>query len=334
MSGRIEKDNLIENKISKVINNQHSIIKGYSKGFGGKTANTKESYIKRAINFCNFLQKEYNIDFNNQTEIKTLNYMHIIAYMDFIKNHMPDGTKVDKGINGCAVDFYAVKHFCKYLKSCRFIDYNPCDEVEIPKDKKIHDIVSLTQDEIYTIKNNILKGVGSHRAKATQEKWKNRDLCIVFLGITTGLRVSAITNIDIKDIDFNSKTLKTIEKGNYERIIYLSDKMIELINKWIKDREKIFGNINCDALFISAKKQRISTNTIRDMLTKYTYNINKNITPHKLRSTAATNLYDKTGDIYLVADVLGHHNIQNTKRYASVSTQKRELAASMLSNLM
>lgn len=334
MSGRIEKDNMIENKIDRIVNGKYNVIKGYSKSFGNKTANTKESYIKRAINFCDFLEKEHGLDLNNQNDIKSLNYMHVTSYMDYIKDHTPNGNKVEKGVVGCAVDFYAVKHFCKYLKLCRYIDYNPCDEIEIPKDKKIHEIVSLTEDEIQTIKNNIMNGVGNHNARIRQQKYRNRDLCIVFLGITTGLRVSAISNIDIKDIDFANKTLKTIEKGNYERTIYLSDKMIEIINAWIKDRNEILGDINCDALFISAKKQRIGLNTIRDMLSKYTYNINKNITPHKLRSTAATNLYDKTGDIYLVADVLGHHNIQNTKRYASVSSGKRVYAADMLSKLI
>ena len=70
------------------------------------------------------------------------------------------------------------------------------------------------------------------------------------------------------------------------------------------------------------------------MLSKYTYNIDKKITPHKLRSTAATNLYEQTGDIYLVADVLGHANIQNTRRYAKVSNGKRIDAANKLSNLI
>jgi integrase/recombinase XerC len=128
----------------------------------------------------------------------------------------------------------------------------------------------------------------------------------------------------------------TIEKGEEERTVFLSDKMMELLKTWLYDREQILRkcNVDCDALFISSEKQRIGITTIRDMLKKYTYNIDKHITPHKLRSTAATNLYEKTGDIYLVADVLGHHNIQNTRRYAKVSNNKRMIAAKELSNLI
>lgn len=334
MAGRQIKDEQIEYKLQSLVENQPLVIKGYLKSFGNKTFATKNVYISHVINFCNYLKTNYDIDVNVIDNIKNINYSHITSYMDYIKHYSPDGTYRNKEAGTCAAIFYAIKHFCKYLKLCRYIDYNPCDEVEVPRDKKVHDIVSLTAKEIKLIKQNIYRGVGSSVARSKQEKWKNRDLCIVLLGISTGLRVSAITNIDIGDINFQEKTIKTIEKGNYERYIFLSDKMIDIINIWLTDREKIIKNNDCEALFISAKQQRIGVNTIRDMLKKYTYNIDKKITPHKLRSTAATNLYDATGDIYLVADVLGHHNIQNTKRYAKVSNEKREYAAQTLSKLL
>ena len=336
MSGRLEKDIVIENKIKLMVNKQPQIIKLYSQSFNRKTSNTKKVYMCHVINFCSYLKREFNLDMYNVDDIKSLNYSHVVSYIDYIKCHTPDGTYINKEDCSCATEFYAIKHFCKYLKLCKYIDYNPCDDVEVPKDKKNHKIVSLTTDEIQIVKNNILNGVGSQRAKATQVKWKNRDLCIVFLGITTGLRVSAIANIDIGDIDFKEKTITTIEKGGNERVVFLSDKMIELLNNWIIDRKRMLENHNvkCDALFISSGKKRIGTTTIRDMLKKYTYNINKKITPHKLRSTAATNLYEKTGDIYLVADVLGHSNIQNTRRYARVSDAKRTYAANKLADLI
>ena len=290
--------------------------------------------MNHVINFCNYLKTNFNIDMSNIDNIKNINYSHITTYMDYIKCYSPDGSYKKKEAISCATTFYAIKHFCKYLKLCRYIDYNPCDEIEVPKDKKVHEIVSLTSSEIKRIKNNINRGVGTSKAKATQEKWKNRDLCIILLGITTVLRVSAITNIDLHDIDYQKKTIKTIEKGSYEREVFLSDKMIECINDWLQDRQRILKDNNCDALFVSAERKRISTSAIRHILNKYTYNIDKNITPHKLRSTAATNLYDATGDIYLVADVLGHQNIQNTKRYAKVSNSRKEFAAQTLSKLI
>lgn len=334
MSGRIEKEKEIEQKIKQILFNQPDIIKDYSKSFGNKTFNTKKAYICHVINFCSYLKREYQIDVNDIQQLQKINYSHINAYMDYTKHYDPNGNYINKEAGTCAFEFYAIKHFCKFLMLSKYIQNNPCLDVEIPKDKKKHDIISLEPEEIKIIKNNILKGVGSHKAKAYQEKWKTRDLCIVMLGITTGLRVSAITNIDLDDINFKEKTLNTIEKGNFERTIYLSDKLIEIIQLWIKDRNKILNGINCNALFISSRKQRIAVTTIRSLMDKYAYNIHKKITPHKLRSTCATNLYDKTGDIYLVADVLGHNNIQNTKRYAKVSNNKRKMAAQELSKLI
>lgn len=334
MSGRIQRDKELEEKINLLVNTQPLIIKEYSKSFGNKTSNTKRAYIKHAISFVNYLKNEYDLDISNTSNIRTLNYSHISSYIDYIKSHTPDGKYINKEAGTCAAEFYAIKHFCKYLFLCRYIDYNPCSDIEVPKDKKQHEIISLTPEEIQIIKDNISKGVGSNRAKAYQNTWKTRDLCIVMLGVSTGLRVSAISNIDLKDINFKEKTLRTIEKGNFERTIYLSEKLIEIINDWLSDRQKILGNLSCDALFISSRKTRIGLTTIRTLLEKYTYNIPKHITPHKLRSTTATNLYDKTGDIYLVADVLGHHNIQNTRRYAKVSNEKRIFAANQLSSLL
>lgn len=334
MSGRLERDQKIEEKINTIISKQPILIKEYANSFGNKTSSTKKSYIKHAISFINYLNKEYDLDITNINSLKTLNYSHVSSYMNYIKSHTPDGTYINKEAGSCAAEFYAIKHFCKYLFLCRYIEYNPCADIEVPKDKKQHEIISLTPEEIQIIKNNIYKGVGTDRAKAHQSTWKSRDVCIVMTGILTGLRVSAISNIDLKDINFKEKTLHTIEKGNFERTIYLSDKLIEIINEWIRDRQVILKDSDCDALFISTHRSRISPKAIRSLIKKYTYNIQKHITPHKLRSTTATNLYDKTGDIYLVADVLGHHNIQNTRRYAKVSNEKRVFAANELSSLL
>lgn len=336
MSGRYEKDLIIEKRIQELIKNKPNIIKGYAQSFGNKTSNTKRVYVSHVINFCDYLKREFNIDMDNINDIKLLNYSHIVSYLNHIKNYSPDGTYIKKEDCSCATEIYAIKYFCKYLKLCKYINYNPCDEIEVPRDKKNREIISLTAEDIQKIKYNIQNGVGSNRAKSTQVKWKNRDLCIILLGITTGLRVSAISNIDINDIDFENQTILTIEKGRDQKYIYLSNKMMEILNDWLIDREIMLNNCTteCDALFISSEKRRINVNTIRDIIRKYTYNIDKKITPHKLRSTAATNLYDATGDIYLVADLLGHSNIQNTRRYAKVSNEKRKFAADKLSNLI
>ena len=338
MSGRMEEDLIVENKIRKLIENQPKIICEYVNSFVGKTSNTKYVYVQHIINFWSYLNQFYDIHIEGDKLIgaNALNFVTISWYLDYIKHHAPDGSILEKELNSCAVYFYAIKHFCEYMTQCNYLDSNPCLEISIPQENQESATVSLTQEEIQIIKNNIINGVGSHRARAKQKKWVNRDLCIVFLGITTGLRVSAIVNIDMKDINFENQTITTIEKGKVERTIYLSDKMMDLLYAWLDDRDKLLKQLNfqSDALFISSQKQRMDSNSVRYMVKNYTYNIDKKITPNNLRSTAVSNLYEKTGDLCLVADALGYKDIKNAKRYVKTKDTNAKYAADQLSDLI
>ena len=169
-----------------------------------------------------------------------------------------------------------------------------------------------------------LKGTVSYNGKNSK-----RDNCIITIGCATGLRVSAIVNIDIEDIDFDNQTIKVVEKGNIERIINIGPNTIQAIRDWMEERYKRVGN-NSGPLFVSNKKSRISVRTVQEMIQKATQDFDKHITPHKMRSTCAMKLYNKTGDIYLTAEQLGHKNLRNTMKYAKASEEKRKDAALLL----
>ena len=343
MNGRLEEELKVEYKITEILTGEPQIIRDYYHSFLKETYNTKLNYVKNAIAFANFMNKNYKIDFNNIDKLKNIRPLHINNYIrsyEFknIKRYdlreYSDKTDIRNSNSYKANKLAGLKNFFEFLFDNEIIETNPCAKIKNIKDNKIHEIVSLTPDEIKTIKINIINGVGSKKAIGYQRKWINRDMSIILLGISTGLRVSAICNINVQDIVFQDNTIKVIEKGGVERKVYLPDNAVFYIKEWLKDRDKLLNGQNLDALFISRKMQRIATGTIRDMLKKYTYNIDKNITPHKLRSTTATNLLEKTGDIYLVAEILGHKNIQNTKRYARVSVQNKKNAANILGNII
>ena len=154
------------------------------------------------------------------------------------------------------------------------------------------------------------------------------------MGISTGLRVSAITQINLEDIDFQNNIINVIEKGNKYRTIYFGDNLKTKLSLWMNDREKYYSDVDTNALFISRKKNRISVSAVEDLLQKYTHNINKKITPHKLRATCATNLYKKTRDIYLVANQLGHANIATTKIYTDIDNESKLKAVEILDNII
>lgn len=336
MNGRLEKELKIDQKIRNMIkdHSQNKILNSYYGSFVDESYSTRYTYMVNVITFLEYMKRNYNIDFNKESDIKRIKMLHINEYLNSY-SYKKGKLSNEKNTNSYkALKLASVRHFYEFLVNNDMADTNLCDKIKKPKEKSLNEIISLTPEEIQLVKLNVLNGVGTDRAKSFQKKLTNRDLAIIFLGITTGLRISAICNINMEDVSIQNKTIRVIEKGYVDKYIYVPENVMNYIEKWIDDRSEILEYGNSDALFISLKQERISTSTVRKMLKKYTYNIDKNITPHKLRSTAATNLLEETGDIFLVAEVLGHKNIQNTRRYAKMSEEKKRNAASILGKLV
>jgi site-specific recombinase XerD len=188
------------------------------------------------------------------------------------------------------------------------------------------EVTYLEEDEVALLFENI-------KNKANK-RMLNRDLCIMKLGFATGLRVSAIVQIDIDDVDLNNNRIKVIEKGDREHFILIGENLKNQILLWLDDRKKYFNWEATSSLFISQESKRISTRTIRDLLDKYSDGLDKHITPHMMRHTCATNLYEKTGDIYLCASQLNHKNVSTTQRYAEISKSRKAEATNILDNLI
>ena len=165
-------------------------------------------------------------------------------------------------------------------------------------------------------------------------KTKVRDLAIMTLLLGTGIRVSECVGLDIDHVDFDNNGIKIIRKGGNEVVIYFGEEVRESLQDYIKERKGIIplkGHEN--ALFLSIQKRRISVRAVENLVKKYSSSVTKlkNITPHKLRSTYGTSLYRETGDIYLVADVLGHSDVNTTKKhYAAIEDSRRRSAANVV----
>lgn len=334
MTGRFEEELKVEEKIRSAIEGRPKIVEIYYNSFVDATYNTKYNYINHVCSFIDFIKNTYNIDFNDYEQIGRIKALHINEYINQYNYKEINGRKTKNTNCYKANKLSALRNFFEFLSDNEIISYNPCLKIKTPKDKRMHKIISLNEKEIQTIKQNIENGVGTQRAINYQKKWINRDMLIVLLGIATGLRVSAICNINVQDIDFKRKSIKVVEKGNIEKEVFIPENIFQYINKWMEDRENILNGIDIEALFISSQKRRITTNAVRNMLSKYTYNISKHITPHKLRSTTATTLLKKTNNIYLVAKVLGHKNIQNTKRYADLPDSEVIEAANIMGTII
>ena len=163
----------------------------------------------------------------------------------------------------------------------------------------------------------------------------NRDKLIFSLGVTTGLRVSAISQLNIEDIDLEHNKLQVIEKGDKYRVVEFGNNLNEQFRLYLKDRTKYYKDVDTNALFISQKKQRLSNNAIRELLAKYADGVtDKHVSAHTLRRTSANLLYNKTGDIYLVGNHLGHADISTTKRYISVDEERQKSKVEFMDSII
>lgn len=325
MNGKLEKIIAADKKMENKLKVHPPILKEfyYDMKDEDKSYTTINNYIDHVIHFMRFVTNDrYRRDF-----YRNITAQDVKKYMNSIKRKEINGEVIEVGDEIRAARWSSLNTFFTFLKNNDYIEENPVEKTKRPRAKVEHTVTYLNEEEISILLNNI--------KEIAAPMFANRDLCIVSLGLTTGLRVSAICNININDIDFNENRIKVIEKGNKTRYIRFGENTKTLINSCIMDRNKYFSGVDTDALFVSRNGNRISTSMVGVLIEKYTNGItSKHITPHKLRASCATNLYQKTGDLLLTSKILGHENIQTTRRYAAVADSSVDKATQILDDLV
>lgn len=309
MRGRKENKRKMELKIQEKIVGYPKYLKEFYYSLVQKSHTTKLRYINNAIRFID------EVDFDDLSDI-TSNTIQM--YLNNIECYEENGEikEITNTTKACICSSLCA--FFNFLKMNNYIEENPFSKIERPKIDNT-EITFLTPEEVKIVEERILQGVGNQTAKSKQAKWKYRDLLLFRIPVVCGLRVTSLSEIDIDDIDMKNNTIMVTEKGNITKKIYLDDKTMMYINMWLIDREKLINDSKCKIFFISNRKERITVRSIERIIEKYTQDIDgKHITPHKLRSTCGTNLYQNKKDIYLVASVLGHKTTAPTQRYAKI----------------
>ena len=224
----------------------------------------------------------------------------------------------------------ALRTMYRYFVKNETVKENPVVLVDMPK---IHEkaIVRLEVNEVADLLDVVETGNKLTRhQKAFHEKNKLRDLALMTLLLGTGIRVSECVGLDIKDLDFDNDRMKIVRKGGYESYVYFGEEVRTALLDYLAERNKQpAADGHEQALFLSSRLTRISIRSVEVMVKKYSQTVTtlKKITPHKLRSTYGTSLYQETGDIYLVADVLGHRDVNTTKKhYAAIADERRRSA--------
>lgn len=306
MKGTEEYELKYKNIINKMIqdNPDKPYLKSFYNFMGNRMAiSTKYDYIYYVINFMNFIEKN----------VECLDLDDYTCYLSQIEERTPS----------YQISVYSgLKKFATYLVASRRTDYNPMEHIDRPqffeKDTTIakREIGFLDKKEIKKYLATAKNGAGTPMARARQENWKERDLLIILLLLSTGMRCSALYKLDIDSVDFENQILVSNEKGNKVRSYDLSDELINHINDWLVKREKFLGDIQENALFISNQRNRMDQKSISRVVKKYSSEItNKNITPHKLRATYGTQLLRETNNIYFVQECMGHSDPKVTELY-------------------
>ena len=253
-------------------------------------------------------------------------------YQEYLKVYESSDKQITNGEKGLKRKMSALRSFYAYYYKRQLISTNPTMLVDMPK---LHEktIVRLEPNETASLLDYI-EHCGDEltgQQKMYYEKTKHRDLAIVTLLLGTGIRVSECVGLDIQDVDFENNGIKVIRKGGNEMIIYFGEEVEKALKDYLPHRDAIAplpGHEN--ALFYSTQRRRIGVQAVENMVKKYAKAVTttKKITPHKLRSTYGTTLYQETGDIYLVAEVLGHKDVNTTrKHYAAMDEERRRQAA-------
>ncbi|MBQ8424963.1 MAG: tyrosine-type recombinase/integrase [Clostridia bacterium] len=260
---------------------------------------------------------------------------HFERYMSYLTSYLDsDGNVVTNGERGKARKIASVRSFFKYYFRHEMISVDLASKIQMPK---IHEkpIIRLEDNEVVKFLNMVNSGYGLEgHQKGFHKHTKVRDVAIMTLLLGTGIRVSECVGLNVNDVDFSLNAIKITRKGGNQVILYFSDEVKIALFDWIEQRSLNENLKNESALFVSLQNKRISTRAVEKLVKKYAEIVTplKHITPHKLRSTYGTKLYHATQDIYVVADVLGHKDVNTTKKhYAAISDDIRRNASKAVS---
>ncbi len=291
----------------------------------GKSENTVKEYYYDLRMFLKFIQASFknlpldsldsisldDFDVNMLKEISLSDLYEFMAYVNDEKS---------SNDNYRARKVASLRSFFKYLHvKVNFIETNPAEYLDSPKIKKRMPRY-LTFDECVRFLN------------AIDGKYKQRDLAMFVIFLNCGLRLSELVGINIKNIDFDKRTLRVIGKGNKERMVFLNDLCMDAINAYMTVRPNdIVKPDSRDALFLSSRGSRISNRMVELLAKKYfeQAGIDSELySPHKLRHTAATLMYrDGNVDIRTLQELLGHVSLSTTQIYTHIRNDDLKEAA-------
>lgn len=260
-----------------------------------------------------------NIDLTHITskEIASITKRDIFAYLDHARSS-------NNGPKARARKLSALKGFFGYMcTQVNKISQNPTENVSLGAPKKTLPKY-LTETESYELLNNI------------QSDFYERDFCIITMFLNCGMRLAELVSINMGD--FRDDTIRITGKGGKERLVYLNEACINALEHYCRVRKDIPHLVDKDALFVSKRTgKRLTARRVEQIVARCLQSAGlsgRGFSPHKLRHTAATLMYQGGVDMLALKEILGHENVSTTQIYTHINQQQLRVAvqASPLAN--
>jgi site-specific recombinase XerD len=336
-----EQDKLNTIKMREVLDDLPRFCRQYFRGIEQNTsARTRLGYAYDLRVFFEFIHsnnpalskidiKDYSLDVLDKIEREDLE-----EYMGYLTLYEKNDKELTNAEQGKKRKMSALRSMYSYFYKSELIKRNTAELINMPKLHE-NEIIRLEPNEVATLLDQVEAGDKLTKSQLKyHEKTKLRDVAILTLLLGTGIRVSECVGLDIDDIDYENGGISIHRKGGYNTTVYFPDEVRDALLAYYEQRKLIIPvEGNEMAFFLSLQNRRITVRAVENLVKKYASRVTtlKKITPHKLRSTFGTNLYRESGDIYLVADVLGHKDVNTTrKHYAAQNEENRRRAAKMV----
>ena len=335
MNGRLEHNMKQEEAIKRLLENVPIFVEEWDLNMkaSGKSVATRRNYITKLINFISSIT-------SNTKEIKLADMTKVAVQKYFvqIQTKNKNGEAVETSDSYKCITWAMLNSFFSYMIKCGYIDENPVLIIDKPKN---HDLVKINQERKLLTDKDFKKIIQAlENDYNCSEDYKDRNKAILLLFMTTGMRKTALTEINIKDIDFDNNNIVIIDKRKIRHQYVLNELTINTIKSWLDKRDYLkykynYPNENTDALFINKNGERIGTDAIEDLVARYSEKgLGYKISPHKLRAGCASILYNKTHDLEFVRRAIGHADVSTTTRYIVTQGKEREEMSNIMGKLL
>lgn len=325
-------------RLREVVKELPEFCESFFVGISTRTSTlTRLNYAYDLRTFFNYLMREnrkfrsLNVETFDLRSLERVTSQDIEYYLEYLSLYVSNGEERTNTERGKYRKLAAVRSLFKYLYNHEKIDQDVASKIAMPK---IHEkeIIRLEANEVADLLDEVESGeMLTAQQKAFHKLNSIRDVAILTLFLGTGIRISELVGLNVNDINFDNDSFTVTRKGGNRVVLYFSNEVKRALIEYYEIR-RIDKEIprEEEAFFVSIQKRRLGVRSVENLVKKYSRLVSplKKITPHKLRSTYGTNLYRETQDIYVVAEVLGHKDINTTKKHYAATSEDIKRRAS------